>query len=86
MSDLLTHAEYLAIANDLDPPRTAFIDGKFRAGSGSTFPTINPVTGSTLAEISGCNAADVDFAVAKARQAFDQGIGQRRIRRPAKTC
>lgn len=73
MSDLLTQAEYQAIARDLDPPRTAFIDGKFRAGSGATFPTINPATGETFVEISGCNADDVDFAVAKARDAFEQG-------------
>ncbi len=73
MSDLLTHAEYQAIAQQLDFPRTAFIDGKYRAGSGKTFPTINPATEDALAEITGCNAVDVDFAVGKAREAFDQG-------------
>ena len=73
MSDLLTQAEYQSIARDLNPPRTAFIDGKFRAGSGATFPTINPATGEAFVEISGCNADDVDFAVAKAREAFEQG-------------
>lgn len=74
MTDLLTHAEYLAIAKDLDPPRTAFIDGKFRAGSGDVFATVNPATGDVLAEISGCNGDDVDFAVSKAREAFEQGV------------
>jgi gamma-glutamyl-gamma-aminobutyraldehyde dehydrogenase len=73
MTDLLTHAEYRAIADSLDPPRTAFIDGKYRAGSGDVFATVNPATGETVAEISGCNAADVDFAVAKARTVFEQG-------------
>lgn len=73
MSDLLTHAEYQAIAQEFDLPRTAFIDGKFKAGTGKVFATVNPATGEELAQISGCNAADVDFAVQKAREAFDQG-------------
>lgn len=73
MSDLLTHGEYQAIAEGLDMPKTAFIDGKYRAGSGAKFETINPATGAVLAEISGCDATDVDFAVQKAREAFEQG-------------
>ncbi|MBT8459282.1 MAG: aldehyde dehydrogenase [Boseongicola sp.] len=73
MTDLLTRAEYQAIAQDLDLPRTAFIDGKYRAGAGPVFATTNPATGEKLADISGCNVEDVDFAVSKAREAFDQG-------------
>ncbi|MFK7752990.1 MAG: aldehyde dehydrogenase family protein [Sedimentitalea sp.] len=45
MSDLLTHAENQAIAQDLDLPRTAFIDGKYRAGNGAKFATLNPASG-----------------------------------------
>ena len=74
MSDLLTHSEYKAIAEDLDLPKTAFINGKYRAGNGKPFKTINPATGNKLTEISGCNATDVDFAVQKAREAFEQGF------------
>ena len=70
MTDLLTRAEYKALAADLAPPRTAFIDGKYRAGSGPKFTTINPATGAVLAEISGCDASDVNLAVTKARAAF----------------
>ncbi len=74
MSDLLTRAEYGAIADNLDLPRTAFIDGAFRpAQSGATFPTINPDTGETLAELASCSADDIDFAAAKAREAFEDG-------------
>ncbi|MEM7690795.1 MAG: aldehyde dehydrogenase [Pseudomonadota bacterium] len=73
MSDLLTLGEYRAIAANLDLPRAAFIDGKFRAGAGDKFTTINPATGEALVEISGCNGDDVDFAVQKARDAFDEG-------------
>jgi len=71
---LLTRAEYAAIAADLDPPRAAFIDGRYRVGSGGMMATINPATGETIAEIAACNAKDVDFAVGKAREAFDRGV------------
>ena len=73
MSDLLTHAEYQAIAAETDFPRTAFIDGKYKAGKGPKLTTVNPATGKPLCEIAACNAKDVDFAVKKAREAFDQG-------------
>jgi gamma-glutamyl-gamma-aminobutyraldehyde dehydrogenase len=73
MTDLLTHAEYQAIAGTLEFPRTAFMDGRYRAGSGAPFATLNRATGETLTKITGCTASDVDFAVGKARAAFDQG-------------
>ena len=73
MTDLLTHAEYQAIAADLDLPRVPFVDGKFRKGNGPGMETVNPATGEVLATISTANAKDVDFAVGKAREAFDQG-------------
>ena len=72
-NDMLTREEYGAIAADLVFPAAAFIDGKFRAGNGKAFATINPATGDKLAMISGSNASDVDLAVKKAREAFDQG-------------
>lgn len=73
MSDLLTREEYAAIAAATNFPRAAFIDGKFRAGSGGMMPTTNPATGEVICEIAACDASDVDFAVEKAREAFDQG-------------
>ena len=73
MSDLLTRAEYVAIAAEMDMPATPFIDGKFRKGLGPVMPTVNPATGDVIAKISTANAEDVDFAVEKARVAFDQG-------------
>ena len=74
MSDLLTREEYQAIADQITLPSTSFIDGSFRASrSGKTFASINPATGTNLAEISACDQADVDFAVSKAKQAFDDG-------------
>ena len=74
MTDLLTAAEYAAIAEGLSLSGNAFIDGAFRpAASGKTFKTVNPATGKTLAEVATCDAADVDFAVARAREAFEDG-------------
>ena len=73
MSDLLTREEYAAIADSLDFPRSAFIDGKFQKGHGASMITINPATGDSLCEIAACNSDDVDIAVSKAREAFDQG-------------
>ena len=73
MTDLLTRAEYAAIADGLTLPRTAFIDGKFHPGKGATFQTVNPATGDGLAEIVSATAEDVDRAVEKAREAFEQG-------------
>lgn len=72
--DLLTREEYKALAAEMDFPNAAYIDGAYRpAISGKTFATVNPATGETLADVAACGAEDVDFAVAKAREAFDDG-------------
>lgn len=74
MSDLLTIEEYQSIASSLALPRDAFIDGAFRpAISAKTFTTRNPATGEVLTEVAACGAADVDLAVEKAREAFEDG-------------
>ncbi len=71
--ELLTREEYAALAVATDWPRAAFMDGKYQRGNGPVLKTINPATGELIAEIAACNAKDVDFAVSKAREAFDQG-------------
>ena len=74
MSSLLTREEYEAIAGTLTLPTGAFIDGKAcDVSSGSAFETINPATGAVLARIASCGPEDVDLAVAKAREAFEDG-------------
>ena len=66
--------QYKAIAAGLTPPTQAFINGGFRAAlSGDTFDTVNPATGDIIAQVAACGTSDVDFAVEKAREAFDQG-------------
>lgn len=74
MSVLLTREEYAAIAATIELPRAAFIDGRYQAGNGNSLEAVNPATGDVLCEISACNSADVDHAVSKARQAFDQRV------------
>lgn len=74
MRDLLTAREYAAIANSLTFPSNSFIDGAFKpAISGATFSTSNPATGAFLTDIAACNSDDVDYAVSKAKEAFDDG-------------
>lgn len=74
MGELLTHEEYKAIAAGLEFPTQAFIDGSFRpAISGKTFQTTNPATGEVLAQVASCGLEDVNFAVQRARDAFEDG-------------
>jgi gamma-glutamyl-gamma-aminobutyraldehyde dehydrogenase len=49
MTDLLTREEYAAIAAEIDFPRAAFIDGKYRPGRGAKLATVNPATGKAIA-------------------------------------
>ncbi|MGI9463482.1 MAG: aldehyde dehydrogenase family protein, partial [Aestuariivirgaceae bacterium] len=44
-----------------------------RPGRGKKMATVNPATGKTITKIAACNDKDVDLAVQKAREAFDQG-------------
>ena len=82
MSDLLTVAEYAAIAEKLTFPRGAFINGALRpAASGKTLGTINPATGEKLTDLAACDAQDVDDAVAAAKESFEDG--RWRLQHPA---
>jgi aldehyde dehydrogenase (NAD+) len=56
---------------EIAPRQHLFIDGRFvPARSGQTFPTINPATEATLAEVAHAAAEDVDAAVTAARDAL----------------
>jgi 4-(gamma-glutamylamino)butanal dehydrogenase len=66
--ELLTHAEYQAIAAELSLPYHAFIDGKFQPSkSKKRFESINPATGKTIAKIAAYDTKDVDFSVITVR-------------------
>ena len=73
MSELLTHEEYKAIADGLTLASTSFVDGGFRkAASGATIDSVNPPPAGSGQDCR-LRADDVDVAVGKAREAFDDG-------------
>jgi gamma-glutamyl-gamma-aminobutyraldehyde dehydrogenase len=73
-AELLTAAQYAALAESITLPTQAFVDGAFRpAQSGKTFETTNPATGQVLTQIAACGPEDVDAAVAAAKVAYEDG-------------
>ncbi|HEY2763713.1 MAG TPA: aldehyde dehydrogenase family protein [Pseudonocardiaceae bacterium] len=56
----------------LRPHYPMFVDGKFTEGGGEPLTTINPATGTALADVSTASAANVDTAVRAARRAYER--------------
>ncbi|XP_023573094.1 mitochondrial 10-formyltetrahydrofolate dehydrogenase [Octodon degus] len=55
-------------------PHQCFIDGEFvDADDGKTYDTVNPADGSTICRVAYASLADVDKAVAAAKDAFENG-------------
>ncbi|MEE6480156.1 hypothetical protein FKM82_012477 [Ascaphus truei] len=55
-------------------PHQCFINGQFlNADDGKTYDTINPTDGSVICKVAYCSVADVDKAVAAAKDAFENG-------------
>ncbi|WP_027852838.1 aldehyde dehydrogenase [Marinobacterium litorale] len=74
-----TLAEWTALSETIEFRSQAWIDGAFHSSvSGETFPSINPATEAHLADVSSCDTADVDRAVAAARRVFKAGDWSRR--------
>jgi acyl-CoA reductase-like NAD-dependent aldehyde dehydrogenase len=68
MSEFHTRAATLSFRNQ------AFINGRYvTAQSGKTFDCISPVDGRVLTQVAAGDAADIDAAVAAARQVFEKG-------------
>ncbi|HEY1479214.1 MAG TPA: aldehyde dehydrogenase family protein, partial [Gaiellales bacterium] len=61
-----------------------FLNGAFRDGAGGAVPTIDPSTGTALAEVREAGVSDVDEAVAAARTAYDGVWGRMPGRERAK--
>ncbi|CAK9797139.1 Aldehyde dehydrogenase X, mitochondrial [Anthophora plagiata] len=62
-----------------------FINNEFvDSASGKTFPTINPTTGNVITKVSEGDKADVDKAVAAAKQAFSRGSAWRNMNASAR--
>lgn len=84
MSDLPPLAHWEALAAAFAPRTRALIDGQWRDGSEPPLAAVNPATGTTLAEVASCSAADIDLAVAAARRSFEAGVWSRMPRRERK--
>lgn len=67
-------AHFEKVAGSIALPGKAVIDGRtLAAASGATFDNVSPRDGRVLNQVAACGAADVDFAVTSARQAFEDG-------------
>ena len=73
-SEMLSLEEYRALADELTLPQACHIDGSYHNASGEALVSTNPATGAVLAKIAMANESDVDVAVSKAKDAFDNGI------------
>ncbi|MFA6921947.1 MAG: aldehyde dehydrogenase family protein, partial [Gallionella sp.] len=62
----------------LSQPKKMLIDGEWvSSASGKTFTVYNPATGLELAQVFEGDKADIDLAVAAAREAFENGPWRR---------
>ena len=73
MADMLSFDDYTALAKQIDLPDACHIGGSYHTCSGPALPVHNPASGELLCTISMANDKDVDFAVSKAREVFDNG-------------
>ena len=65
-------------AAHIQPRTQAFINGRYLdAASGATFDCLSPIDGRLLAKVAATDSADVDAAVASARNAFNKGSWSR---------
>src|SRR6266567_6483517 len=57
---------------EIRPSYDLFIGGEFTPATGGSLKTVNPATEEVLAEVAVASAADVDRAVAAAREAYEE--------------
>ena len=73
MSDMLSFDDYTALAKQIALPDACHIEGSFHTCSGPALPVHNPASGELLCTINMASEADVNLAVSKAREVFDNG-------------
>jgi len=61
------------INNSTSKPQNLIGNSWVPAQSGRVLPVVSPIDGATFAEIPDSDAADVDLAIAAAREAFETG-------------
>lgn len=80
-------ADWQAKAASLSFETRAFINGEFVAAvAGSTLTSINPATGSVLAEVASCDALDAERATQAARATLKVVSGHVATRVSASEC
>jgi gamma-glutamyl-gamma-aminobutyraldehyde dehydrogenase len=68
------HAYWTDAAREVRLETRAFINGDYaNAADGQVFDCVNPATGEILGHVAACGQADVDRAVAAARNSFEAG-------------
>ncbi len=78
MSETLRRPDWHALAAAIRPRAQAFINGRYLdAASGQSFDCLSPIDGRRLARVAATDSADVDAAVAAARNAFNKGTWSR---------
>jgi acyl-CoA reductase-like NAD-dependent aldehyde dehydrogenase len=78
MSETLPTPDWHALAAAIRPRAQAFINGRYLdAASGQSFDCLSPIDGRRLARVAATDSADVDAAVAAARNAFNRGTWSR---------
>ena len=74
MNDLLTHKEIQSIAKNINYPSNQFINGGFKKSFGKeSINNIDPNTKKIINKIYCSNEKDLNFAVLKSREAFEDG-------------
>jgi 4-(gamma-glutamylamino)butanal dehydrogenase len=69
-----SRAQWDQLVAQLKPEGRAFINGRLtEARNGAVFEDLTPINGRTAAAVARCAAADVEAAVAHARQSFEAG-------------
>ncbi|MDG3578951.1 aldehyde dehydrogenase [Rhizobium sp. YJ-22] len=70
MQDKIDHLRQQAVS-----PQGLFIDGRWQeAAEGRTMAVVSPIDGKPLTTLAAASAADVDRAVASARNSFEKGV------------
>lgn len=73
MSDMLSFDDYTALAKQIELPDACHIDGGYHRCSGPVLPVLNPASAEVLCNINMASDDDVNLAVTKAREVFDNG-------------
>ena len=77
---ILTKDLVIKEKNNINYPSKIFVNGKYQDSiSGKQFENISPINGNVINRISFAQKEDVDFAVTRAREVFQQEIFLKKV-------